>query len=431
MRLIVSIITWALVGYSLQAQDRLLLKFVDAQQKPLSGVTVINYLQQEFGPSDAKGLVVLPANAGTVVQAFKEGYFIKLLELDWSKVTSTAVPITLEVNDQQLELITVRGKQRLFTDTLRVRAFDFQDSLLLVLGYRHIVLANTSLKAKWSIPNTMGYINLVRDPRGNLFLLSEDSVSQVLLRKNQVYFYPAASIGDYHQYIEPLAAVIGESLILRDNRPQEIPLPVSPFRPGSRGKSMTIAPFHNQGVQFLKYQQGQKAQEFYYSQDAEAIEYAHSAFMDAFAIAATMERFFDQFGYYKPGVIFELSLAQRIYQNGYARYLPTPIHKVSEDYWLFDRFKDSVIVFNKEGQRTRQYSFNIDKTFCSPLVLQDYKTQQLYALKVKRKVVYLHKLNHLTLASGIRVDLFAKKTKVFNNVLYFINESNYLVRKNL
>lgn len=119
------------------------LRILDETGQPLKGAIAINYLGQECGPSAASGLIELPRTAGSQLQIFKEGYFIKLIELNWDQVQEGLVSdIRLHKNDIQLLTVEISAERIPFTDTLRVLDFEIQDSLILVLSYEYIVLAN-------------------------------------------------------------------------------------------------------------------------------------------------------------------------------------------------------------------------------------------------------------------------------------------------
>lgn len=423
-RIIILFLAFCLYG-QLQAQKDL--RFVNPKNEAVPGVLVISYLGQEYGPSDADGFIRnLPESAGSQVQVFKEGYYIKLVQLDWNTSSSSPKLIVLQPNDITLEEVTVQANRIPFTDTLRVADFDFQDTLMLVLGYEYLVLSGTDFKAYWSIPNKNDYERLERDVRGNLFLLSEDSASQVLLRGSYIYFYPAVSIDQYKTYIEPLAAQFGEALVLRNNRLEQMPLPVSPMRPGGQGKSMSFPPFHNQGVEFFIYRQGEAPQPFYFSVDTASLLLAHDAFMDAFNIAATMERFYDEYGVWQHDKLFEIDQAQKIYRMYYAKPLPVPIFNVGPRYWLFDRFTDEVVVFDDQALEQERFPFTIDDDFIAPLIIQDYQVGTLYGLKEHRGMVFLHQIRNRQLQTGTKVALFAKETKVWKDQVYYIDEYNFL-----
>lgn len=407
--------------YRLSAQVDV--QFIDPKQKPIEGVVLLNYLGKEFGPSDAEGWIRhLPPEAGSVLQAFKEGYYLKSLEIDWARPAPGGLQIMLQPNDVALAEVTVSAKSISFTDTLRVLDFDFQDSLILVLGYDYLVLANLDLKPLASFVNKHEFRSLERDVQGNLFLLSKDSVSEVFLRGEHAFFYPAVSIEQYKTYIEPLAAVIGGSLVLRNNRPEQMPLPISPMRAGNQGKSMSFPPFHNQGVQFFIYRKAREPELFYFSVDTAALLVAHDAFMDAFSIAASMERYYDQFGIWQHEKLFDIDQAQKIYRMYYAKPLPIPIFKQGSEYWLFDRFIDQVVVFDSKGDKVSSFPFVIDDDFLAPLILLDPKTEQLYALKEKRGMVFLHRIVDKQIQIGEKLSLFARETKVWQNQVYYIDE---------
>lgn len=396
-------------------------QFVDPQQKPIAGVVLVNYVGKEFGPSDAKGWIrKLPPEAGSVLQAFKEGYYLKSLQIDGAK--STVFQVVLQPNDIALAEVTVSAKSLSFTDTLRVLDFDFQDTLVLVLGYDYMVLANLNLKPIATFRNKQDFRSIERDVQGNLFLLSKDSVSEVFLRARHALFYPAVSIEQYQTYIEPLAAVIGGSMVLRNNRFEQMPLPISPMRPGNQGKSMSFPPFHNQGVQFYIYRKAREPEPFYFSVDTAALMLAHDAFMDAYSIAASMEKYFDEFGIWQHEKLFDIDQALKIYRMYYAKPLPIPIVKQGNQYWLFDRFIDQVVVFDNSAREVAHFPFTIDDDFLAPLILLDPKTERLYALKEKRGMVFLHPIKDQQIQMGTKVSLFARETKVWQNTLYYIDE---------
>jgi hypothetical protein len=415
------------LGLSQQLQAQQNVQFVDPQNNPIEGVVIISYLGKEYGPSDASGYIRnLAPEVGSMVQVFKEGYYIKVLELDWQTPPSEDIILRLQPNDISLEEITVSAKRIPFTDTLRVLDFDFQDTMLLVLGYDYLVVSGPDLKAYWTLENRQEFERLERDVRGNLFLLSEDSANQVLLRSNYIYFYPAVSIDQYQTYIEPLAAEMGTALVLRNNRPEQMPLPISPMRPGNQGKSMSFPPYHNQGVEFYIYRQGEEPKPFYFSVDTASLLLAHDAFMDAFNIAASMERFYDQYGVWQHEKLFDMDQAQKIYRMYYAKPLPMPIFQQGPEYWLFDRFTDVIVVFDAQGHEKDRFPFNIDEDFHSPLIIQDYRTGKLYALKEKRGMIYLHPFAGRQILPGSKVSLFAKETKVWQGRVYYIDEYNFL-----
>ncbi len=417
------------LSLSTSAQNRSI-KVIDESSQAISGAIAIDYLGREYGPSNETGILEIPAEGGSMIQVFREGYYIRIIDLSGKRSDQAPILVRLKSNELNLQEVTVSAKRIPFTDTLRVRDFDFQDTNLLVLGYKYLVLANPEMKLKWSIANERNYRSLERDPRGNLFLLTKDSASQVLIRGELLYFYPPVSIIQYNQYIKPLSAVIGGALVLRNIQEEQMPLPISPFRPGNQGKSMTFPPFHNQGVQFFIYRQGEDPQEFYFSVDTAGVLVAHDAFMDAFNIAAGIERYFDSFGIWQHEKLFDLDQAQKIYRRAYAKDLPIPIFKRKEEYLLFDRFQDKIVVFDQDGIETEAHPFVIDKDFWSPLIVQDYESEELFALKVRRGMVSLQAIEDYGLSSSQKLKLFAKEVKVKGDQIYFIDESNYLVRIN-
>jgi len=418
--------------FSLAAEAQFVdLQIVDENDQPVIGAIAIDFLDKEYGPSDKGGIIRFPYDGGSLVQIFKEGYYIKVLELDWTSMKQSRLKVTLQSNDLKLDEVTVSAKKIPFTDTLLVQDFEFQDSNLFVLGYDYLVLSNLDWRVKWKSSNKGDYTKLERDPRGNIFLLSEDSASQVLIRTNHIYFYPAVALEQYNSYIKPLVAVIGENLVLRNIRAEQMPLPISPYRPGNKGKSMTFPPFHNQGVEFFIYRKGQEPKRFYFSVDTNAVLLAHDAFMDAFNIAASMETHYDQFGVWQHEKLFDLDQAQKIYRRGYAKDLPIPIFKQEGQYLLFDRFKDSIIVLNNQALITETHPFNIDDDFKSPLIIQDYSSDRLFALKEKRGMVSILAIDQYRLGGAQKVALFARETKVRGSWLFFVDESNYLRRQKL
>lgn len=418
--------------FSLSAEAQFVdLEIVDENDQPVIGAIAIDFLGKEYGPSNKEGLIRFPYDGGSLVQIFKEGYYIKVMELDWRSMKQSRLRLSLQSNDLKLDEVVVSAQKVPFTDTLLVQDFEFQDSNLFVLGYDYLLLSNVDWRLKWKSYNKWDYTNLERDPRGNIFLLSEDSASQVLIRANHIYFYPAVAIEQYNRYIKPLVAVIGESLVLRNTQVEQMPLPISPYRPGDKGKSMTFPPFHNQGVEFFIYRKGKEPQPFYFSVDTNAVLLAHDAFMDAFNIAASMETFYDQHGIWQHEKLFDLDQAQKIYRRGYAKDLPIPIFKQAEQYLLFDRFKDSIIVLNDQALITESHPFSIDDDFISPLIIQDYSSDRLFALKEKRGMVSLFAIDQYRLSGAQKVSLFARETKVHGDWLYFVDESNYLRRQKL
>lgn len=430
MRGLVPIICALFFGLGLEAQHVDLI-IQDQEGRPIAGALIIDYLGNEYGPSNLEGFIRFPYEGGSLVQVFKEGYYIRALELNWTEMTQSQRRITLERNDIKLQEVVVSAQKVPYTDSLRVRDFDLQDSNLLVLGFRYLVLSNLDFDLKWQSPNAQDYLSIERDPRGNLFLLSKDSASQVLIRADHIYFYPPVAKDQYNRYIKPLAAEMGESLILQNMNPEAMPLPVSPYRPGDRGKSMTFAPFHNQGVEFFIYRKGQKPERFYFSVDTNAVLLAHDAFMDAFNIAAGMERNYDLYGVWQHEKLFDLDQAQKIYRRAYAKEIRTPIFKQEDQYILFDRFADKVVCFDGQGKEIAQHPFHIDDDFIKPLIIQNRLDEHLYALKEKRGMVRLYPIKDYQLQGFQKVGLFARETKVHGSWLFFVDESNYLRRQKL
>ncbi|WP_421751267.1 hypothetical protein [Croceimicrobium sp.] len=427
----ITILLCSLLAFGLSGQY-LDLELVNSKGDAVEGVIAIDYLGQEYGPSNARGTLRIPETAGSAVQLFKEGYYIKLLQLDWTELASRKVRVELQSNAMELAEVEVRARVIAFTDTLRVQDFDFQNEMLLVLGYDYLVLAQPDLKALWSLANHADYTSLERDPRGNLFLLSEDSASQVILRSDQLYFYPAVSRSQYGQYIEPLVAQMGNALVLRNNQMESMPLPVSEFRPGTQGKSMSFPPFHNQGVQLFIYREGKEAEEFFFSVDTPAVIAAHQAFMNAYSIAAGIEKVYDMYGVWQHEKLFDLDIAQKMYRKAHAQYFPTPMFQVKDEFWLFDRYNDQLVVFNAEGHQQKAIPFSMGEEYIAPLVIQDYQQKHLYALRERRGMVYLYPFDGKQLERGQKVSLFARETKVYDGMLYYIDEYNFLhLRENL
>lgn len=418
-------------GISLSAQS-IDVKITDQNGRPLVGAILINYLGQEYGPSNSEGLIFgLSADAGSLFQVFKEGYYIRVVEVDWQKLNSSPLVLKLEPNDMTLLEVDVSAEKISFADTLRVQDIDLHQETILVLGYDYIVLSDLELQAKLSVPNRAKFKSIERDPRGNLFLLSKDSVSQVLVRDDYLYFYQAVALEQYQRFIKPIAAEIGEALVLRNLQPEQIPLPISEFRPGNRGKAMTFPPFHNQGVQFFIHREGQEAEPFYFSADTNAVLLAHSAFMDAFNIAAAIEKLYDKHGILNHRKLIELDEAQKIYRNAYAKDLPIPIFEREGHYLLFDRFQDEVVVFNSRAEEIERHPFVIDKDYVDPLLIQDYQSGALYALKDRRGMVSIYPIEGYRLGTAQKLVLFARETKVLGEQVFFIDESNYLVAQKL
>lgn len=418
-------------GPSLSAQS-IDIRLADNNGQALSGAVLISYLGVEYGPSNAQGLILgLSADAGSLFQVFKEGYYIRVVEIDWSKLQSPLLELRLDPNAISLLEVDVSAEKISFADSLRVRDFDLHQETILVLGYDYIVLSDLDLQAKLSVPNQAKFKTIERDPRGNLFLLREDSVSQVLVRDDHLYFYQPVGIDQYRRFIKPIAAEIGGALILRNLQPEQMPLPISDFRPGNRGKAMTFLPFHNQGVQFFIHREGNEAEPFYFSADTNALLLAHSAFMDAFNIAAAIEKLYDKHGILNHRKLIELDEAQKIYRRAYAKDLPIPIFEYQDKYLLFDRFKDEIVVFNAKAELLSRQPFSIDGDYVSPLFIQDYQTKELYALKERRGMVSIYPLIGFSLGAPQKLKLFARETKVYSRQVFFIDESNYLVTQKL
>lgn len=419
--------------FSLSAEGQSLdVVVIDPNDDPIEGVLAIDFLGREYGPSSNRGIIRLPAEAGTQVQFFKEGYYIKVIAIDWSIAESQPVlTVRLKPNDISLNEVVVSAEKIPFTDTLRVLDFDFQDSGLFVLGYDYLILASLDFTVKWQTSNRSKFKSVERDPRGNLFLLSKDSASQILLRENYVYFYPAVSISQYNTYIKPLKAIIGENLILRNIVPEQMPLPISHYRAGNKGKSMSFAPYHNQGAEFFIYREGKDPERFYFSVDTAGVLVAHDAFLDAYNIAAAIERYYDRFGIWQHEKLFDLDQAQKIYRMAYAKDIPIPIFKREGQHLLFDRFRDIIMVFDENGSRQDSISFKIDDSFHPPLIVQNYWSEQLYVLKEKRGMISLAPLLNFEIGSFQKLALFARETKVYDQWILFIDESNYLRRQKL
>jgi len=416
---------FVVLGFGAQAQ--LNVQFVDPQGEAIEGVILISYLGQEYGPSNDRGFIYdLAREIGSTVQIFKEGYYIKVWQIDWENSSQNTVQLVLQPNDIALEEITVTAEKVPFTDTLRVADFDFQDTLMLVLGYDFLVLAGLDLEPYWSIRNNNDYQTIERDVRGNLFLLSADSATQVVLRGEFVFLYPPVAREQYQTYIEPLAAEIGDALVLRNNRQEQMPLPVSEMRPGNQGKSLSFPPFHNQGVQFFIYRKGEEPVQFYFSVDTAAVLLAHDAFMDVFNIAAGMEATYDKFGVWQHEKLFDLDQAQKIYSMYYAKPLPMPIFNYRGQSWLFDRFTDEVVIFNSMAEEVDRFTLVIDDDFKSPLIIQDYRSGELFALKEKRGMVFIHPIENRRIRTGRKVGLFAKETKLWQGKVFYIDEYKFL-----
>ena len=408
------------------------LRIFDENNRALQGAVAINYLGQEFGPSNTLGLIKLPPTAGSQLQIFKEGYFIKRIELNWERVEENLVSeIRLQKNDIELLTVEVSAERVPFTDTLRVLDFEIQDSLLLVLGYDYIVLANLNWDVLLYLQNKADFEALEKDPRGHIFFLHQDSVVQAFLNEEMLYFYPAISRDDYRQYIEPIVAAHDGRLILRNNKIESMPIPISATRAGDRGKAMTFPLYHNQGVQMFLYEKNHEPIEFYYSVDTQAVVYAHDAFMEAFEIAKRIEFIFDEYGILDHRKLLDLNTAQNLYQNGFSKYRPTQVFPYEEGFILFDQFIDKVRYLRVDGSLVWEKEFVIDKEFINPIIIQDLTSNALFALRKKRGSVFVHPLHDFQLGSGFFVELFAKETKVRGDELYFINESNYLVRKKM
>lgn len=425
----IAVLIYLFVGHLVQSQN-LDFKIRDPQGKPLQGAVATSYLGEEFGPSNEAGLLKVPARIGSQVQIFKEGYFIKLLELDWTKIEpGSSQEILLQPNDIELLTVEVSAEKIPFTDTLRVRDFEMQDSLILVLGYDYIVLAKLQLDVLIYLPNKANFTEIRKDPRGNIFLLEKDSVVQVYLNKEMLYFYPAIGRDQYQQYIEPLVAVDQGRLILRNNRIESMPLPISPYRAGERGKAMTYPLYHNQGVQMFVFSEGEVPREFYHSIDTQAVVYAHDAFMDAYNIAAGMEKIFDEFGIWDHRKLIDLAEYQKVYRNMFSKYRPTQVFTYKDGFVLFGHFMDKVRYLDPNGTLIWEEDFLIDKEFINPIIIQDYLSQDLYALRRKRGMVFIHPIQDFKMKPGFKVALFAKETKLRGKELYFIDESNYLKRQ--
>lgn len=429
MKRLIALITLLLSASFLQAQTRGL-RIIDEQGNPILGAVAISYLGEEFGPSNAEGQIDLERNIGSQAQIFKEGYYIKLVELNWDLIKEGVyTDIQLQKNDIELLRVEISAERIPFTDTLRVLDFEIQDSLILVLGYEYIVLANLKWDVFLYLPNSADFEKLERDPRGNTFLLNADSVVQVYLNREMLYFYPAISREDYRQYIEPIVAVDQGRLILRNNKIESMPIPIRATRAGTRGKAMNFPLYHNQGVQMFLYEKDKEPIEFYHSIDTQAVVYAHDAFMQAFTIAKYIEHVFDEFGVYPHQKLFDLSTAQKLYQNGFAKYHPTQVFPYDEGFILFDQFIDRVRYLKPDGSIVWEKPFLIDKEFINPIIIQDLESEALFALRRKRGSVFVHPLKDFQMGSGYFVELFAKETKVRGRELYFVDESNYLVRK--
>lgn len=408
------------------------LRIVDENSQPIEGVLAINFIGKEYGPSNAKGIIDLPYEAGSQFQIFKEGYFIKLIELNWDVLyEGRQVDIQLEKNDIELLTVEVSAAKVPFTDTLRVRDFELQDSLLLVLGYDYIVLANLDWRVLLYLPNNYGFESLEKDPRGNIFLLAKDSVVQVYLSREMLYFYPAVSRSQYIQFIEPLMAVDGERLIIRNNKIESMPIPISEMRAGTRGKAMSFPLYHNQGVQMFIYEAEKEPREFYHVVDTQSVIYAHDAFMEAFNIAAGMERLFDEFGIWDHRKLIDLAEKQKIYQRAFSKYRPVQVFPYQSGFLVFDHFIDKLRFLKGDGSLIWERDFVIDKEFINPIIIQDHLSESLFALRRMRGSVFIHPIEDFKLGRGVFVELFAKETKVRGSDFYFIDESNYLVRKNL
>lgn len=407
-------------------------KITDQKGQPLADAILINYLGREYGPSNSEGLIIgLSADAGSLFQVFKEGYYIRVVEVDWSVLGDAPLVLELEPNGITLLEVNVSAEKVSFADTLRVQDIELHQQTILVLGYEYIVLSDLDLQAKLSVPNPRKFKSVERDPRGNLFLLTKDSVSQVLVRDDYLYFYQSVAIEQYRRFIKPIAAEIGDALVLRNLQPEQMPLPISEFRPGNRGKAMTFPPFHNQGVQFFIHREGMEAEPFYFSADTNAVLLAHSAFMDAFNIAAAIEKLYDKHGILNHRKLIELDQAQKIYRNGFAKDLPIPIFKREGYYLLFDRFQDEVVVFNEKALEVERHPFVIDDDYIDPLLIQDYQSGALYALKDRRGMVSIYPIEGYRLGEAQKLVLFARETKVHGEQVFFIDESNYLVGQKL
>ena len=384
--------------------------------------------------TEEKSSFTLKASDGDYFQLISEDHFIKSLSIDWSLVSSKETQIIylqpLQLNLAEVEIVE---KGIRFWDTLLVDDFELLNEKLLVLGDDYIVLSHLDGQVIKILINRFSFKRLEKDPRGNVFAFYEDSVVQIYEQEGKIYFYPAFAIEDYNTYIEPLAAAIGKSLILRSVRPVVYPLPISEFRPGNRGKALSHPPFHNKGIEYTLYSKGEVPRTFYRSIDSAAVEAAQLAFISYYQLASEMERFYDLYGFIDNIRRFELDIMRKQYQNYYAKFISFPLIKREASLWVYDHVRGVINEFD-----TVSFKLQATRTFPFPkkpqpnYILPDQSNEDLYLVDESRGSISIAGiLDSSRLGVPIDLGLFATELKVIKGRVFYISDKNYLISKSL
>lgn len=384
--------------------------------------------------TEEKSSFTLKASDGDYFQLISEGHFIKSLSLDWSLVSSKETQIIylqpLQLNLAEVEVVE---KGIRFWDTLLVDDFELLNEKLLVLGDDYIVFSDLDGQVKKVLSNRFSFKRLEKDPRGNVFAFYEDSVVQIYEQEDKIYFYPAFPVEDYNTYIAPLSAVIGEALVLRNARPLIYPLPISPFRPGTRGKALSHPPLHNKGIEYIIYAKGQEPKIFYRSIDTAALEAAQLAFNQYFGVAARIEKLYDEYGILDNAKRFELDILRKQYQNYYAKFIPFPIVARAGSTWIFDHVKGLVQEIDAESLALgKSIAFPFPEKPKEELIVSDQLSSSLFMVEERRGMVSVYPIGEdWKLGSRIELGLFATELKVAQQKLFYISEKNYLISRPL
>jgi hypothetical protein len=432
MSLRIPLVLFLLAFGSLGAQS-LQLEFRDVESQAAVKVQVLNAL----GRSVIKGesaFISLSVEEGSYFQFISDRHFIKSLTVDWASIELGAKQVIyLQPLRIDLQEVEISAKAILFWDTLLVNDFEFLGENLLVLGDGQIVLSNLEGKVIKLLKNGYAFKRLEKDPRGNVFAFYQDSVIQIYYQGDRLFFYPAFPQEDYNTYIEPLSAVIGNSLVLRRASPILFPLPISEFRPGNRGKALGHPPYHNKGIEYIIYTKDAKPVLFYTSVDSVAMEAAQLAFFSYYGLAASLERFYDEYGYVDNERRFQLDILRKQYQNYYAKFIPFPIVKRFGSWWVFDHIKGVVQQIDSNTYVLGEaIPFSFPKKPSEDLILENEEGGQFYLQELKRGMVTIFPIReNWQLGSAIELGLFATELKISKETLFYISDKNYLISKSL
>ncbi len=396
-------------------------------------VLVLNAQAQPLFKTEKANFTLRPSD-GDYFQLISENHFIKSLTVDWSALKgSESQVIELQALELNLKEVEIVEKGIRFWDTLLVDDFELIDDNLLVIGDDYLVFSDLEGRVKKLLNNRFSFKRLERDPRGNVFAFFQDSVIQVYQQKDKIYFYPAFRVEDYNTYISPLSAVLGEALVLRNVRPLLYPLPISPYRAGNRGKSLSHPPLHNKGVEYFMYQEGREPALFYRSVDTAAVEAAQLAFNQYYGLAAHIEKFYDEYGILDNAKRFELDILRKQYQNYFAKFIPFPIVSRFGSVWVFDHIKGVVQEIDKESLALgRSIPFAYPSKLQPTLIIENKSASSFYLIEEKRGMVSIYAiLEDWSLAPRQEVGLFATELKASQNKLFYISDKNYLISKTL